>query len=96
MIVIERMIAIHNVFLMARGIVDRKHFPNVPFLLNHICIMEGWWDLQECFPVQKTDDVYKNHLTQWGLFLPFLRQQDPHHQWNYPDNYASVQALAQL
>ncbi len=81
--VIERIRAIQHVFIKLEGKLQRINFPAFAFVVNQICGINGWKDLQRCFRLQKTDEVLRNQIAEWKVFVRELKESDPHHKWEF-------------
>lgn len=92
-IVVERMLAIQTVYFMVRSEIQRSNFPHISFLLHEICIIEEWWALSICFPIQKTSRVAQQQRSEWERFLPYLQRFDTKHKWLYPESHPHLAHL---
>lgn len=100
--VMKRLLAVQKVYIEFKSgkepqeKLTRVNFPPFQFLLKQFCILEGWHDLQECFTHSKTLEVYQTQISEWRVFLPRLKIADPNHNWDYPDQRSSLDALRLL
>lgn len=98
--VMERLLAVQKVYMDFKTEKSEKltrvNFPPFSFLLKQFCLLEGWHDLQECFTHSKTLEVYQTQISEWRIFLPRLKANDKVHNWDYPDQRNSLEALRLL
>lgn len=99
--VFQRLLAVQKVYIDFKTEkksekLTRVNFPPFQFLMKQFCILEGWHDLQECFTHSKTLEVYQTQISEWRIFLPRLKAADPGHNWDYPDQRSSLDALRLL
>lgn len=84
-IVGERYNEVERVFLQLRSSkpqrLKRVNFPNFNFFLHKVCILEGWTDLKQYFPVQSVQVSLKDQEEDWKVFVEKLIEVGSKHPW---------------
>lgn len=82
--ILERVEKVEEAYTILKGgEMKRVNYPNLQFLINKICKINGWHDEQRSFRVQRVEHSLTQQEEDWRLFIPVLRKIDDKHNWMF-------------